>query len=367
MATKAEGPRVLMFGAGDAGLKTAAMLLQAAPVARLALADFTADALRRETVALLGDCHGCDVALVEVDGRDHAAVAGLIKAERPDLVVQMASLISPWSIIGRDHPAARALASAGLGIQLPCQLPILINVMRAVRDLGLDAPVANLSAPDITHPVLAARSLAPTVGLGNVSIMQLRARAALIRREGAEAGRGALMRLIGTHAQVYGVMQARMPDDPADAVQVFLGEDGRREDGLAYAGAPVVPGPAYNIITAGACVPVLAALLPGAAPIRFSAPAPDGLIGGYPLTIGDRSVSLDLPASVSLEEAHAYNARIARADGIGTIEADGTVIFTEEAVVAVAGLDPRLAEPLGIDDLPQRARLLQDVIAGMNG
>jgi len=100
---------------------------------------------------------------------------------------------------------------------------------------------------------------------------------------------------------------------------------------------------------------------------RFSAPAPDGLIGGYPLTIGDRSVSLDLPASVSLEEAHAYNARIARADGIGTIEADGTVIFTEEAVVAVAGLDPRLAEPLGIDDLPQRARLLQDVIAGMNG
>ena len=40
----------------------------------------------------------------------------------------------------------------------------------------------------------------------------------------------------------------------------------------------------YNAVTAAATLPVLEALLPGAPPLRWSTPAPDGLPGGYPVT-----------------------------------------------------------------------------------
>ena len=56
------------------------------------------------------------------------------------------------------------------------------------------------------------------------------------------------------------------PADPADRVRVYLGEEGRRADDLAYRGHPLAPSVDYNLVTAAAALPVLLALLPGAAP-----------------------------------------------------------------------------------------------------
>ena len=75
-----------------------------------------------------------------------------------------------------------------------------------------------------------------------------------------------------------------------------MGEEGRRADALAYRAPVLVPGVRYNAVTAASTLPVLRALLPGATPLRWSAPAPGGLPGGYPVRIDDRSVSL-APAS----------------------------------------------------------------------
>ena len=219
---------------------------------------------------------------------------------------------------------------SGIGIQLPAQLPIVLNLMQAVRGLARPIPVANVSMPDIIHPVLATKGLAPTVGLGNVSILHLRAMAALKqRRQGSGAGNGPLIRLIGHHKQVYDVMQATPPDDPENRVRVYLGEAGARDDGLAYEGTPFPPGPIYNVITAASALPVLGALLPGAAPRRFSAPAPQGLPGGYPVKIDQGGVTLDLPDHVDLDQAVAFNHRIGALDGVAGIGADGVVRFTQ--------------------------------------
>jgi hypothetical protein len=73
-------------------------------------------------------------------------------------------------------------------------------------------------------------------------------------------------------------------------------------------------------------------------------------------------VALDLPPDVTLPEAVAQNQRAGHQDGIETIEADGTVVFTEAARAAVADLDPRLAEPLRLDDLEARAAILMETL-----
>ncbi|MEM7223720.1 MAG: hypothetical protein AAF495_12115 [Pseudomonadota bacterium] len=352
--------KVLLLGGGDVGLRMADGLLRLGGVAELTVADRPGSPAGAQ-VAMLACCHEAKVGFQEVDGCDALALEALLLKARPDLIIQAASLISPWSIIGRDHPTARALAAAGIALQLPAQLPIVTNLMTVVRELGLSVPVANISMPDGIHPILATRGLAPTIGLGNVSILQLRIQAALKAR-GDERP---LVRVVGHHHHVYGAMTAKAPADPELFARVYLGEDGAREDELAYAGQAFAPGPIYNVITAAAALPVLSALLPGAPPRRLSAPAPQGLPGGYPVSIDRGQVTLDLPENAKLQDAVAFNRRIGKLDGIEEIAADGAVAFTEAARDAVGDLDPGLAAPLDPWNLTARTNRLLDLIQAM--
>jgi hypothetical protein len=357
--------RVLQLGCGDVGLKIADGLLRQGGIEQLVLADLGRERAE-SSIAMLNDCHPSLVSFAEIDALDPLALERLLRQVRPDLIVQAASLISPWSIIGRDHPTARALGDAGIAIQLPMQLPIVVNLMQVLAELGWSVPVANLSMPDIIHPVLDTGGLAPTIGLGNVSILLLRSMAAWkARAQSALVESGPLIRAIGHHSQVYDVMRAEMPGNEADRVRVYVGEDGEREDDLAYIGRALAPGRIYNVITAASVLPVLAALLPGAAGCRFSAPAPFGLPGGYPVRIEEQAVSLDLPDPVSLEEAVEYNCRLARRDGLQAIDADGVVSFTEAAREAVQAIDPTLAEPLDWRHPGDRAERLRRVVDDM--
>ena len=322
--------RVLVIGPGDMGARI---------VAGLALPP------RVHEVVLAGVPPAAGV--VEVDCTDQAAVEALLDDTAPDVIVQCASLMSPWALMGRTDEIALAFQSAGLAVALPMQLPVIRTVMSAVRATGCTAPVANLSFPDVTNVILDRLGLAPTIGLGNVTMQLLRVRDALP----AET----LVRVIGHHNQVYPVMRAEMPDDPNQRVRVFLGEDGERADHLAYLGEPLAPGVVYNETTAVACTEVIEALLPGAGPTRTSAPAPFGLPGGFPILIQNGAISLDLPPGQELDEASAWQSSIARNDGVDAIAADGAVTFTEHAREAVADLAPWLTEPLHPDEAQERA------------
>jgi hypothetical protein len=164
--------RVLIVGAGDAGLKIAAGLAQSGKVAELVLAGMC-QGRGPAAAGLIDSSGGAVTRFAELDGTRQADVERLLREVEPDLVVQSASLLSPWLAIGRRDPVAQAFARAGLGLQLPAQLPVLTTVMKAVKALGYTGPVANLSLPDITHPILEALGLAPTIGLGNVSMQLL--------------------------------------------------------------------------------------------------------------------------------------------------------------------------------------------------
>ena len=353
--------RVLIIGAGNAGLRIAEGLARSGRVDRLVLCDISRD--RAPLVgAILDSCYDCDVKFIELDGTRQKSVEEVLRTKKPDLVLQSACLLSPWATLGRSDPTSQALSQAGLAVQLPVQLPVLTTVMKAVRQVDFKGPVANLSFPDVTHMILDRFGLAPTVGLGNVSICHLRVRAALRKTSMKTHGSCApfpLIRLVGHHHHVYGVMEATPPADPQESCRVYLGERGERADELAYQGFPIKTGIDFNIITAAAALRVLLALLPGAEPLRFSAPAPQGLPGGYPVFISDGKVELDLPETVDLTEAKELHQRMARLDGIESISDDGTVQFSEKAKKAVADIDPALSEPLRVKEWIPRALLLK--------
>jgi hypothetical protein len=153
-------------------------------------------------------------------------------------------------------------------------------------------------------------------------------------------------------------MQAQEPANPGNRCRVYLGGDGQRNDGVAYRAPGLAPGPRYNPVTAAAAIPVLEALLPGSASLRWSAPAPGGLAGGYPVLIENGAVTLDLPPGLTQPEAIAFNEEMARGDGIERIDDDGTVHFTDATREIIADIDVSLSEPLAIGDLQARAAAL---------
>jgi len=354
--------QVLLIGAGDMGERFAMGLAASGRVRELVLVDVAASGLREKAAALVSS-YDVRVRAVETEPRDQYSFERLLRDLAPDLVIQAAALQSPWALIGRDDPVATALNRAGLAIRLPFQLPCLLAVMRAVRETGYEGPVANISLPDITHPILGTHGLTPTVGLGNVSMLLVRSRAAWRARNGDEPA--PLLRVIGHHNHVYGVMQAAAPDDPADGPRVYVGEDGTRADELAYGGPPMLPGPRYNHVTAAAALPILLALLPGAEPLRWSTPAPLGLPGGFPVRIADGRIDLDLPPGADVEEASEFCRRIAHGDGVDHVDGDGTVYFTAAAQAQLAPIAPDLTEPLPMNDpeIARRAKRIFEVLA----
>ncbi|MFO0998065.1 MAG: hypothetical protein U1F33_15395 [Alphaproteobacteria bacterium] len=340
--------RVLIIGLGDLGRRYAASLAARGRIDALILAG-GGKGQGPAIAAMIESCHAVPTRYEALDATRQGDVEALLRRAQPDLVLQCASLFSPWEILAGDDPHIRAIRSAGVAIQLPAQLPILHAVMSAARAVDMSAPVINLSWPDGTNPIMARMGLAPTLGLGNLTMIVQRVHAALAR-DATEHGRNPravpLVRALGDASTLWPVLSSTPPEDPERGCRIYLGEEGTRADAWAYRGPPLESGAHLNELTCASSVAVVEALLPGGPSVRASCPGVGGLAGGYPIRIEAGRVAFDLPPAVSLDDAIAFNASLAEEDGIARIERDGTVVYTEHARSVMASIDPVLAEPL---------------------
>ncbi|HEY0193996.1 MAG TPA: hypothetical protein VGC42_22920 [Kofleriaceae bacterium] len=296
------------------------------------------------------------VRFVRVDGLQVEDVAAVLRRARPELIIQCATLLSPWALGQTPSEASRALAAAGFGLQLPAQLPVLRAVMTAARATGFAGPVINASYPDVTHPVLAPLGLAPAVGIGNAGMIEATARATLQLQ-----GRAGQVRVVAHHSHVSEAMTREVARQHAPVrPQIFV--DDTREDALAMQGAPLAASSELNALTCAHGLRVIRALAPGGAPLPISAPGPLGLPGGWPVVLAGGRVALDLPAGLSREAALAANQAAAAGDGVERIADDGTVWFTQAAQRAVAAVSAELAAPLAPDDCLPRLALLRRLV-----
>jgi hypothetical protein len=346
--------KLMIFGGGDLSQRVVALLPLASAVREVTIV--TRDVARGAPLArLFAGCLPIPVRHVPLDPNDESGVATILRRGRPDIVFHASSLISPWLLPGRDTKVALALRSAGFGLMLPAQLPLIRRVMRAIRELDLRCPVVNASYPDLTHPVLATEGLEPTVGVGNAGMIfntlvgELRSRR-----------NGAVPQLLAHHAQVTPFAR-RAAYGPGEEPWLFL--DGRPSRLDSFIDGPLPAGRLLNALTAGHAVEIIAALTGDGEPLRTSAPGPLGLPGGWPVLITRDGVRLDLPSEVGIELGLDYQARAARGDGVSRIDPDGTVHYTAGAKARLAQVAPHLAEPLRLDDMTARLDQLNEQIA----
>jgi hypothetical protein len=341
---------VLLIGLGDLGCRIAHLLAEQQPLGELRLAGRGAAAIQWAQLLSLGT--SCPVSAVRVDALDPETLSSVLADFEPDLIVQCASLLSPWMFLECSTPPALQLLAGGFALQVSAQLPIITAVMQLSRKLGLSCPVLNCSFPDLTHPVLACSSAAPTTGIGNAAMIAQRM-AQVLELETAEP-----IQVIAHHSQVSGVMTGEIPDISTPRPWIFVNGQKLSNDVVLYSKPGLRAERSLNYLSAVTAIPVVAALLNPDLDVKASLPGVFGLPGGYPVIIRHGTMTWDLPEGISIDQAMAFNELAARADGVERIGTDGTVFYTEAARCQMAALCPELSEPLHPSDTRTRFEIL---------
>jgi hypothetical protein len=312
----------------------------------------------------LAACNTIPIHFEGINCLDTSAVEEGIRRRKPDLIVFGASLRTSQMVFTAEDPRGKAMWKAGMGVQIPFQMPILLSVMRAVKEAAPDTPVANATVPDVCNKILHAGGLAPAAGLGNQGIMQMRIQANMFRT-GIPAAKLPQVRIIGGFTYAVPVIFGLNPGDVSKEPMVFLGDDGTRATSdVIYAGEDLMNVLPMNYATAVATLPVIEALLPGGEDCQTNSPGPFGLFGGYPVKISNQKVEMDLPAGVTQEEAIKFNEAGITAIGIERFDDDGTIHYSEatKSIMAEAGCDPRLTEPYNPLTDTDRTKILLDLM-----
>jgi hypothetical protein len=349
--------KVLLIGLGDLGSKIAIGLASSPAIHELVLAGRGVDAgFTLERVA--SACGDCRVRFVRLDATRMDDISEILHREAPSLVVQAASLLSPWFLRSRKDRIAELILQAGFAAQLCAQLPVIRTVMEAARAAAYRGSVVNCSYPDATHPILARLQLAPTAGVGNAGMIH-RFVGSRLRALGM---REFSLQVLAHHSDVFPVANSRpRAYTPADAApKIYIdGSLSSTTADLLYGAPPVTDGGSLNLVTASHAVALIHALLPGAHPLKTSVPGVFGLPGGWPVRIEEGNMRLDLPDDLTVAAGEHCQSEAAKFDGIQDIAVDGTVTLTEDACSALRQVSHELAAPMHPDDaLSRHAKLL---------
>lgn len=348
-------PKVLIVGTGDSAERVLMQILQRGRATNISVCGRNR-ARGKEITWSASAAVGHEIPFIACDASDRDQLSEAIRGSGADTVVNCASLGSPYFFAPRNDEISRNMVAAGFVSQLPMHIKLLTTLVRAAKAVDEGIQVVNLSAPELTGPVLRTQGLAPTVGIGNVGIL-FKGVQVQTDREAPERQ----LRMFAHHAHLRPIRRDFAGTDIPRPV-VYLDEE--RQDWDRYqawmSGIPY--GGVLSNLTAAITSEVVEALIGVSAPLRTSAPAPGGVAAGLPVVIARHAVELDLPKDVSLDDAIALNASFARYDGIESVDGDGTVTFTKDAAAALGRIDPELARPLRFSDIEGRSAILVSLI-----
>lgn len=333
---EANPPKVLLIGVGDVTVRVAHLLATAPTPVELVLASRSLERATRfanlTKFAAMNVGAVRDIAAVGLDIADVARTAEAIRGLDPSLIFLGASIQPARAIMDLPDELFRQLDEAQLGPWLPMHLTLAYELMQAVRLAESRAVVVNSAYPDAVGPALASIGLTPHIGIGNVGNVIPGITCAAAHQLGTEPGEVSV-NLVGHHyfshhvhrfGEAEGIphslqVRVRGQRQPVDTAAVYaqLASNFRRQGGRDG-----------QQLTAASATSIILALL-GEQPVAVHAPAPDGLVGGYPVRISSHGVDLDLPPELTAAQAQSINQRCQQLDGIQTM-ASGTIRFTPE-------------------------------------
>lgn len=258
------------------------------------------------------------------------SIAEVISARQPRVIVNCASLQSPWEGARSPSGWTAFLQEAGFGVTLPLQSAISREVALAISRHSASSLFVNGCYPDAVNPLLQALGLPVTCGIGNIALVAASLQAALGLSDQAR------LRVLAHHLHLH------LPADGHGEARAWLGERPVANVQALLSAQRAAARQELNTVTCHAAALVLDTFLTGGE--RHShLPGPRGLPGGYPVLVRGHRIELALPAGITLSDAVDWNQQMAERDGV-VVSRRGAVSFGARARAALARHLPHLAD-----------------------
>jgi len=333
-----ERPLIMIMGVGDLSTHVINQLLARPETSRLVLAGRDLPALQQRANLAKFAAANCgniaEIHAVKADLFNIEETADMLARVKPDIIFMGASLQSWRRIAELPKAIFEQLDEAQFGPWLPMHLTLNYKLMQSVKASNIHTKVINAAFPDAVNPVLAQVNLAPDVGIGNISNIIPALTFAVSAITGIEADKLNL-KLITQHYFSHFVPRYGHKGDGDYHLSVTDMDRNKIEfdhsEAFKMLNGPLkrLGGIAGQLLTAGSATRVISAIAENSN-ISAHTPGPNGLPGGYPVKINSDAIKIDLPPHFSLEEAIKINTLCQQADGIQSIEDDGSVVFTDK-------------------------------------
>ncbi|MEU6512000.1 hypothetical protein [Streptomyces sp. NPDC046942] len=274
-----------------------------------------------------------------LEASDRDQTAWLLQRIAPRVVVNCASVQSPWEAVHAPSAWTRLLAEAGFGLALPLHAVLAREVARAIRSSGVPAVFVNACYPDAVNPMLYSEGIPVACGVGNVATLASTLQAVLRPRPGVR------LRVLAHHSHLH------TPADPLDELRAWLDDQPVRDVGRLLAAHRACGREELNAVTGHTAALFLARLAAGAEAYA-DLPGPLGLPGGYPVRIRNQQITLDLPHGITRKEAIAWQQRMAELDGV-VVTSSGRIRFGRRAASALAAHLPGNSAEHPTDSIPE--------------
>jgi hypothetical protein len=292
----------------------------------------------------------------ELDSNSVAALEPSLRALQPKVVVQSASMQSPWKV---DNGASRwsdLVASTGFGVTISFHALLAFRTASAIKNLGLDCHFVNTCYPDGVNQLLTAAGVPLTTGVGNIGIFS-----AVIGSRLPFAQRKDL-RVLGHHRHI---VEWRKPVGTRGGAPVRAWVGDEELPNIDEMTRDIqLPHRDLNLISAASAVPVLLALA-GEDRRRCHVPGPNGRPGGYPVQVDADGVTLDLPKGVSEADAIRWNEQFEDADGVSV--KNGRIVYSQRARDQLRQYGSEIADGFAAVDVEAAAERLGALRARLGG
>lgn len=269
---------------------------------------------------------------------------------KPRIVVQSASVQSPWRVDNGESEWAHLVAKAGFGLTIAFNSLLSFRTATALGKLGFDTHFVNTCYPDGVNQVLAQAGLPITTGVGNIAIFSaiMGGRLPLEQRKD--------LRVLAHHRHI---VEWRKPGNERAGAPIRAWVGDREMTGIDDMTRDIqLPYRDLNLISAANAVPVLLALA-GEGARRVHVPGPRGLGGGYPVMADSNGVVLDLPSGIAEEDAITWNRQFEEADGVSI--RDGRVVYADRVRDLLKAYSPELADGFPVTEVEEAAQALDEL------
>ena len=278
-----------------------------------------------------------------IDMSESNAVVDIIGELRPSVVVQAASPQASAVIASRGNAWTQLIREGGLSATAVTQSMFPIRVARAIKESGVNCHLINCSYPDVVNTMIAALGLPIACGIGNVAILSSVFAKPLGVREPQR---------IQVLAHYQSITPYRQPTADRNGPEPRIWVNGEEIADVRHATRNVKLTAEPVIDISGACGVPLMLAMSSAGDWFGHVPGPLGLPGGYPVRFSDNKLRLNLPASLTQDEAVSWNKAFEEKNGL-YVDASGRVNFSGVLYDKLSAHSPKLASGFDVKDIDQ--------------